>query len=235
MPARSYSSPLRERQAQQTRDAILDTLTELLGAHRADEITTRDLARASGVSERTVYRHFPDREALLAGLSNRLADLSETGAPRAVPDSIDGLPQAAVALMATLDEHHVAARGGAVERGSKALLGGHPREHPAVPPDARSRAARARRARTGANRGRDEVPAVGAGLVADAGGVRRTGHRVRADGGVGAASDHRGHPTRRPPWPTHTRVAPWRPTPHCPVRSPVRPGGRCRPGRPCPR
>ena len=120
VPSRSYSSPLRERQARQTRDAILATLTELLGEHRADEITTRDLARASGVSERTVYRHFPDREALLAGLSDRLADLSETGAPRAAPDSIDDVPQVAVALMATLDEHHVAAR-------AEALLNADPR------------------------------------------------------------------------------------------------------------
>ena len=69
-----------------------------------------------------MYRHFPDREALLAGLSDRLADLSETGAPRAALDSIDDVPQVAVALMATLDEHHVAARGEALLNATPAIL-----------------------------------------------------------------------------------------------------------------
>ena len=110
MPTRTYSSPLRERQAQQTRDLIIDTLTELLDTHRADEVTTRELARAAGVSERTVYRHFPDREALLGGLTDRLLSLAGTTPPGGSIASIDDLPRTAVKLMAGLDEFHVAAR-----------------------------------------------------------------------------------------------------------------------------
>ena len=37
--SRQYSSPLRERHAQQTRDLILDAVTDLLESHRIDEVT----------------------------------------------------------------------------------------------------------------------------------------------------------------------------------------------------
>lgn len=73
---RSYHSPLREEQLRQTRDQILDALTELLADRRADEITTREIAARAGVSQPTVYRHFPDRTALLAGISARINELA---------------------------------------------------------------------------------------------------------------------------------------------------------------
>ncbi|RPI05757.1 MAG: TetR/AcrR family transcriptional regulator, partial [Actinobacteria bacterium] len=57
---RPYTSTLRERQVAQTRELILDAVTSLLGDRRADEVTTRAIAAEAGVSERTVYRHFPD-------------------------------------------------------------------------------------------------------------------------------------------------------------------------------
>ncbi len=107
---RRYSSPLRERQAVQTRDLILDALTELLEDHRADEVTTREIARSAGVSERTVYRHFPDRGALLAGLSDRLGSLIGKDPPEAGVETFEDLKTMAIRLMADLDEFHVAAR-----------------------------------------------------------------------------------------------------------------------------
>lgn len=73
MPAkRTYESPLRETQAAQTREQILDALVTMLQMMSADEIPTRELAAAAGVSLRTIYRHFPDRDALLNGVSDRL-------------------------------------------------------------------------------------------------------------------------------------------------------------------
>jgi AcrR family transcriptional regulator len=116
---RPYRSPLRERQAEQTRDLILDALTDLLETRRADEVVTRDLARRAGVSERTVYRHFPDRRALLAGLSDRLLDMTGSGPPGGL-SSIDDLPRIAVELMARLDEVEGVAR-------AEALLNADPR------------------------------------------------------------------------------------------------------------
>ena len=76
-PTRAYSSTLRDRQAAQTRELILDAITQLLGDRRVDEVTTRDIATTADVSERTVYRHFPDRRALLEGLSRRVQELGD--------------------------------------------------------------------------------------------------------------------------------------------------------------
>ena len=79
---RPYHSPLREEQVRKTRDLILDALTDLLADRRSDEITTREIAAHAGVSQPTVYRHFPDRTTLLAGITariNELASESESG------------------------------------------------------------------------------------------------------------------------------------------------------------
>lgn len=87
---RSYHSPLREEQVRQTRDQILDALTELLADRRADDITTREIAARAGVSQPTVYRHFPDRTALLAGISARVNELATESAEGGYAlDSID--------------------------------------------------------------------------------------------------------------------------------------------------
>jgi AcrR family transcriptional regulator len=76
--SRPYKSTLRETQAQLTRGLILDALIQLLDDRPADEISTRQLAEQAGVSLRTVYRHFPDRDALLNGLAERLATVMGT-------------------------------------------------------------------------------------------------------------------------------------------------------------
>ncbi|MBO0852575.1 MAG: helix-turn-helix transcriptional regulator [Nocardia sp.] len=69
---RKYDSPLRQRQTERTRGAILDALGELLKVHRWDEVTTKMLATSAGVSQQTVYRHFPDRAALVAALKHHV-------------------------------------------------------------------------------------------------------------------------------------------------------------------
>lgn len=112
-PERDSSTPtLRERQVAQTRDLILDALTTLLGDRRADEVTMRDIATLAGVSERTVYRHFPDRRALLDGLSQRLPPMSDK--PSFGAGGLDDLAATSRRLMELLDEHYVSARAEAV-------------------------------------------------------------------------------------------------------------------------
>ena len=106
-----YTSTLRERQMAQTREFILDAVTALLGDRRADEVTTRDIASAAGVSERTVYRHFPDRAALLEGLSQRVSRLGDVKPSYGTLDEIAPLSRR---LMALLEEHYVIARAEAV-------------------------------------------------------------------------------------------------------------------------
>ena len=102
-PTRQYSSPLREEQASRTREQILDALTELLAEHRADEITTRMIAEGAGVSQPTVYRHFPDRAALMEGLAARVASLAEGFA--IVPMTIDEWIARAVDAFVVADEN----------------------------------------------------------------------------------------------------------------------------------
>jgi AcrR family transcriptional regulator len=62
---------LRDRQKAQTHELIVDAMIEALAAGDMDKITHDALAKRTGVSRQTVYRHFPDRQALLAGLWKR--------------------------------------------------------------------------------------------------------------------------------------------------------------------
>jgi AcrR family transcriptional regulator len=89
--ARPYRSTVRERQARQTRELILDSLVALLDDRSVHEISTRQLAEHSGVALRTVYRHFPDRQALLDGLSDRGATVMDLRRPEGQLRSIDDL------------------------------------------------------------------------------------------------------------------------------------------------
>jgi AcrR family transcriptional regulator len=62
---RSYISPLRERQSEQTREAILEAIAAELAENGLQELHIPAVARRAGVSIRTVYRYFPTRDALL--------------------------------------------------------------------------------------------------------------------------------------------------------------------------
>ena len=110
--SKPYTSMLRDRQTAQTREFILDAVTALLGDRRVDDVTTRDIAAAAGVSERTVYRHFPDRNALLHGLSQRL----HLGGvkPSFGIGGVDDIAPTSRRLMELLDENYVTARAEAV-------------------------------------------------------------------------------------------------------------------------
>jgi AcrR family transcriptional regulator len=48
------------------RERVLDAVSDLIAA--GDDITFAKAAVAAGVPERTLYRHFPNRDALIAGL-----------------------------------------------------------------------------------------------------------------------------------------------------------------------
>jgi AcrR family transcriptional regulator len=65
--ARTYTSPLRADQMEQTRLRILRAVTDVLADPGTEEVTIPLVARRARVSLRTVYRHFPTREALFDG------------------------------------------------------------------------------------------------------------------------------------------------------------------------
>ena len=121
-PTRAYDSPLREDQAHRTQGLILDAFTELLADRRADDITTREIAEGAGVSQPTVYRHFPDRDALLGGISARVADLMD--APGGLPAvaTVDDFGSSIEVLFAASEKFPVEVR-------AEALLNADPRRY----------------------------------------------------------------------------------------------------------
>ena len=70
MRAEPATTSLREQHAELTRELILRALAELLQSERAGEFSVPDVARKAGVSLRTVYRHFPTRDELLAAATD---------------------------------------------------------------------------------------------------------------------------------------------------------------------
>jgi AcrR family transcriptional regulator len=64
------ATTLREQHAELTRELILRALAELLQNERPAEFSMADVARRAGVSLRTLYRHFPTREELLAAATD---------------------------------------------------------------------------------------------------------------------------------------------------------------------
>ncbi|WIM97010.1 TetR/AcrR family transcriptional regulator [Actinoplanes oblitus] len=63
--------PAKRRDAEANRDRILRAAQELLSRNPAASMD--DLAQAAGVVRRTVYAHFPTRDALLDGLSDKVS------------------------------------------------------------------------------------------------------------------------------------------------------------------
>ncbi len=63
-----YQSPLREEQKEQTRQRIIDAAVKLMGEKGLQDFSFSAIAKAAGVQERTVYRHFPNKTELLNGI-----------------------------------------------------------------------------------------------------------------------------------------------------------------------
>ena len=118
--ARSYRSPLREAQAQRTRALVLDAFTALLADRRADDITTKEIAERAGVSQPTVYRHFPDRAALLQGLADRVDELMGPSIPTGA--TLDDIASRVEAVFAEFELHREAVR-------AETLLNADPRSY----------------------------------------------------------------------------------------------------------
>jgi len=84
---RSYDNAFRREQAERTRERILEAMIDQVGQGRQD-FSAADVAAAAGVSQRTVYQYFPDREAqinaVIAALDERLAH--DVSGPRSLDD-----------------------------------------------------------------------------------------------------------------------------------------------------
>lgn len=89
-------APLRDAHKALTRTRILDAAIELLQAEPLEAVTIARVAAAAGVTERTVYRHFETREALIEALWPRINDRASKGVrfPE-TPAELVSLPQRA--------------------------------------------------------------------------------------------------------------------------------------------
>lgn len=65
---------LRQQHAEATRERILGAVAELLERGEAQELTMPDVAEASGISLRTVYRYYATREQLLEAAGRWIGD-----------------------------------------------------------------------------------------------------------------------------------------------------------------
>lgn len=98
---RGYDNAFRREQAERTRERILEALIDQLGQGRQD-FSIADVAAAAGVSQRTVYQYFPDREsqikAVIATLEERLAH--EVSSPGSL-DEVSGFAERLIRLGAS--------------------------------------------------------------------------------------------------------------------------------------
>lgn len=85
---RPYHSPLRAARARETREAILRAVAGWMERHPHAECTLDGIARLAGIERRTVFRHFPTKDALLAAFWTWINDRV---APHTLPASLDEL------------------------------------------------------------------------------------------------------------------------------------------------
>jgi AcrR family transcriptional regulator len=99
--ARAYDSPLRAEQLEQTRGRILEAAVDLLADDGLQDLTIPLVADRARVSVRTVYRHFPTKEALLDAIVGLIDSVFGVSPFPARPDE---LPSLGPRLFARFDE-----------------------------------------------------------------------------------------------------------------------------------
>ncbi len=69
---KSSEDPVRDLLARARREQILEAATRVFAAKGFRRATTKEVARAAGVSEGTIYNYFEDKDALLMAILDRL-------------------------------------------------------------------------------------------------------------------------------------------------------------------
>jgi AcrR family transcriptional regulator len=100
---RSYTSPLRNNQKENTRERILDAVAEIISEGRILDFSVKDVAERAGISYGTVYRHFPTREAFLEALYEVATEIMAQSSPFA-PQSLDEIPAMAKKTVEIFEE-----------------------------------------------------------------------------------------------------------------------------------
>lgn len=77
---------LADKRAQVTRDAIIAATQELLITEHPATLSVPSVAKLAGVSVRTVYRYFPNKQALLDGIAHHFGNRAMGTGPREFND-----------------------------------------------------------------------------------------------------------------------------------------------------
>lgn len=101
---RPYESPLRAEQMEQTRARIFEAFAEALVDPTVGEVTVPVVAKRARVSVRTVYRHFPTKEALYDAWGDWV-DENLHLMVHSYPETIEGLNEMVPGLFRTYDEN----------------------------------------------------------------------------------------------------------------------------------
>jgi AcrR family transcriptional regulator len=109
---------LRHRHSELTRELILRTVATMLEEGGAGELVVPEVARRAGVSLRTVYRHFPSRDELIAAAGEWIGvHVLAAG----MPERIDEIPAEYARNAPRLDEHPNLVYAMALSRGANSL------------------------------------------------------------------------------------------------------------------
>ncbi|HBX22889.1 MAG TPA: TetR/AcrR family transcriptional regulator [Desulfotomaculum sp.] len=104
---RSYSSPLRNRQRELTRNLIMEVVASLVAEGRIHTFSVQDVADRAGISYASVYRHFPTREALLEEMYEWASEVAGSQMPPA-PRNIDEISLWVEKSIPVLEQHAAA-------------------------------------------------------------------------------------------------------------------------------
>jgi AcrR family transcriptional regulator len=101
---RAYNSPLRAEQLEQTRERIFEAVSDVLADDTVQELTIPLIARRARVAVRTVYRHFPTREALFDAWGDWAEENSRL-LMHSYPQTLEALRSMAPALFQAYDDN----------------------------------------------------------------------------------------------------------------------------------
>ena len=98
----------RQRKKQHTRDELMACAAHLFAERGFDAVTTADIADAADVSQRTFFRHFPSKEAVVYGRAHELRDaIVTTFRSRPCDEStVDSVVAAMTAIARHYDTDH---------------------------------------------------------------------------------------------------------------------------------
>lgn len=70
---------MRDDQAKPTRQRIFDCAVDLFAREGYSAVSIRQIARAAGITESSIYNHFPSKQAILQAIFDRFAELMQSG------------------------------------------------------------------------------------------------------------------------------------------------------------